>query len=169
MNKINLIVLMAVTTLGSGCASIVSGHNQSVSVETRSKQGQAVASASCKLVNDKGTWFVTSPGSVSVRRSYEDLLVSCEKENQDPGVANVKSSTKAMAFGNIIFGGVIGAGVDVASGAAYDYPTLITVLMGEKVSIDAPPADSTKETKPQATVAPVSTVAASSQAAEAKP
>ena len=121
---------MAVSTLGSGCASIVSGHNQSVSVETRSKEGQAVMSANCKLTNNKGTWFVTSPGSVTVSRSFEDLLINCEKENQLPGLASVKSSTKAMAFGNILFGGVIGAGVDVATGAAYDYPTMITVTMG---------------------------------------
>ena len=32
-----------------------------------------------------------------------------------------------MAFGNILFGGVIGAGVDIATGAAYDYPELIVV------------------------------------------
>jgi len=155
--------------LGAGCASIVSGHNQSVSVETRSKEGQAVASANCKLTNNKGTWFVTSPGSVVVSRSFEDLLINCEKENQAPGVASVKSSTKAMAFGNIIFGGVIGAGVDVATGAAYDYPTMITVLMGDRITVEPPSADKAKETQPQAAVGAVSTVAASATAAEVKP
>jgi hypothetical protein len=35
-----------------------------------------------------------------------------------------------MAFGNILFGGFIGAGVDVATGAAYDYPNLLTVDLG---------------------------------------
>ena len=55
MNKIKLVVLMSATMLGTGCASIVSGQNQSVSVETRSKQGEAVMSANCKLSNNKGT------------------------------------------------------------------------------------------------------------------
>ena len=169
MNKINLVVLASVSLLGSGCASIVSGHNQSVSVETRSKQGAAVMSANCKLSNNKGAWFVTSPGSVSIRRSYEDLLINCEKENQESGVASVKSSTKAMAFGNIIFGGVIGAGVDVATGAAYDYPTMITVLMGDRITIEPPATDKAKETQPQAAAGAVSTVAASAPAIEAKP
>jgi len=169
MNRINFVVLLSVSMLGSGCASIVSGHNQSVSVETRSKQGQAVMSANCKLSNNKGTWFVTSPGSVTVNRSFEDLLVNCEKENQEPGLAAVKSSTKAMAFGNIIFGGVIGAGVDVATGAAYDYPTMITVLMGEKISIDTPPADKAKEAEPQAAASTVSTASASTQPVAIKP
>lgn len=148
--KKNLLSLLGVAMLGTGCASIVTGHNQSVSVETRSKQGQTLAGASCKLTNDKGTWFVTSPGSVTVRRSYDDLLVSCEKEGQDPGLASVKSFTKGMAFGNIVFGGLIGAGVDVASGAAYDYPTLITVIMGERLTIDVRPSDQAGEEKPEA-------------------
>lgn len=168
MKNMYLVSLMAVSTLGSGCASIVSGHNQSVSVETRSKEGQAVMSANCKLTNNKGTWFVTSPGSVTVSRSFEDLLINCEKENQLPGLASVKSSTKAMAFGNILFGGVIGAGVDVATGAAYDYPTMITVTMGQNTQVDVPPADKAKETPSQAEKATVSNVAASTQPAEIK-
>lgn len=169
MNKINTIAVLSLTLLGSGCASIVTGHNQSVSVETRSKQGEAVASAHCKLSNDKGTWFVTSPGSVSVRRSYVDLLVNCEKTDQVPGVANVKSSTKAMAFGNILFGGVIGAGVDIASGAAYDYPTLITVWMGEQVTVDAPPVEGAPAPKPEAAADTGTNVAATAQPAATQP
>ncbi|KFI09060.1 hypothetical protein JN27_00380 [Massilia sp. BSC265] len=36
-----------------------------------------------------------------------------------------------MAFGNIIFGGVVWAGVDVASGAAYDYPNLFQIMISQ--------------------------------------
>jgi phosphoketolase len=52
--------------------------------------------------------------------------VSCSKEGFGTESIVVKSATKGMAAGNIIFGGVIGGGVDVATGAAYDYPNLIT-------------------------------------------
>jgi hypothetical protein len=55
------------------------------------------------------------------------MHVSCEKEDYKSTEKNVSSSTKAMAFGNIIFGGPIGAGVDMASGSAYDYPPEIQV------------------------------------------
>jgi hypothetical protein len=113
----------------SGCASIVSGTNQPITVETRT-QGNLVSGATCKLVNDKGTWYVTTPGSVTVHRSLADLKLSCEKDGNAPALANVKSSTKAMAFGNAVFGGLIGVGVDVASGAAFDYPDLVQVEMG---------------------------------------
>lgn len=42
---------------------------------------------------------------------------------------SVSSSLKAMTFGNIIFGGIIGAGVDAATGAACQYPGVIPVAM----------------------------------------
>ena len=121
------IVVLAATVMFSGCASIVSGHNQSLSVVANGNNANVVG-AKCSLTNDKGQWFTTTPGSVTVRRSYGNLAVSCENA-EFAGVAQVKSTTKAMALGNIIFGGVIGVGVDVASGAAYDYPDLIAIQM----------------------------------------
>jgi uncharacterized protein YceK len=124
-----------------GCASIVSGTTQSVSVESKSASGTQIAGASCKLDNDKGTWFVNTPGSVALHRSADDLTVLCSKDAHSPGNSVVKSSTKGMAFGNLLFGGLIGVGVDVASGAAFDYPTLITVPMEASASPAIPPVE----------------------------
>jgi uncharacterized protein YceK len=120
---------IAVAVLNSGCASIVNGQNQSLSVQARSK-GDQVVDANCKLSNDKGVWYLKTPGSTTVRRSYENLAVLCEKPGLEAGLTSAKSSTKAMAFGNILFGGLIGVGVDTMSGAAYDYPDMIVVDMG---------------------------------------
>jgi hypothetical protein len=136
MKKVALATLTCVAAL-SGCASIVGGTSQVVSVQTV-KGGDELAGASCKLENDKGVWFIKTPGSVTVHRAYGELSVKCEKNGVDPGIATVKSSTKGMAFGNILFGGLIGAGVDMSTGAAYDYPALITVSMGSTTVIDAP-------------------------------
>lgn len=41
-------------------------------------------------------------------------------------------------FGNIIFGGGIGAIVDHNNGSAYEYPTFIQVLMGAITKIEKP-------------------------------
>ncbi|WP_139217284.1 hypothetical protein [Collimonas sp. OK607] len=57
--------------------------------------------------------------------------MQCEKENIKPGLVNIKSSVKGMTFGNILVGGLIGVAVDQSSGAAFDYPAAIMVLMGE--------------------------------------
>jgi hypothetical protein len=147
------ITILFGSTLLTGCASIVNGTNQVVSVEARHK-GTQVVGAQCALVNPKGTFYVTTPGTVTINRAYDDLNVKCEKDGMQPGMAAVKSSTKGMAFGNIIFGGIIGAAVDTSSGAAYDYPTLISVIMGESI-VQAPPAQAQSTdtpTTPAATV-----------------
>ena len=137
MKRACLVAVLATAGLTSGCASIVTGYNQSLSIETRTAEAQ-VAGANCKLSNDKGTWFVISPGSTTVQRSYGDLTVHCEKEGMQPGLLTAKSTTKGMAFGNILFGGIIGAGVDIATGAAYDYPALISVEMGKTTQVPSP-------------------------------
>lgn len=118
---LNLLLPLAALALLPGCASIVSGHNQPITVEVPDCEG-----ANCRLTNDKGSWAVKAPGSVVVSRAYGDLAVICSKEGFGSATQAVASSTKGMAAGNILFGGIIGVGVDVATGAAYDYPTLIT-------------------------------------------
>ena len=132
------LIAVAILPAFTGCASIVGGTNQPLSVETRAK-GAAVAGVGCTLRNDKGQWFVTTPGSVTVLRSFGDMTVNCDKTGVEPGIATVRSSTKAMAAGNIVFGGLVGVGVDMATGAAYDYPTLITVEMGATTLLPVEP------------------------------
>jgi hypothetical protein len=146
----NLRVFFAVVALTQivGCASIVSGSNQSISVETKSDSG-SVAGATCKLTNKKGTWYVTTPGSIIVQRSFDDLGVTCTKQDYAQGTVALKSSTKAMAFGNILFGGVIGVGVDVATGAAYDYPNVVSVALGQALAAsNQPPTSAAGEVPP---------------------
>jgi hypothetical protein len=117
-------VLVSTLSMVAGCASIVTGQNQSLSVETLQHKG-----ASCKLSNDKGSWHVPeTPGSVTVVRSYSDLVVACEKDTLK-GSNSVKSTTKGMTFGNILAGGIIGGAVDAGTGAAYDYPSVISVAL----------------------------------------
>lgn len=124
VSKITLLSSLLIVL--TSCASIVNGTQQSVSVSTGN-----VAGATCELENNKGKWFIpNTPGSVTVHRSYNDLVVVCKKKNYRNAVKHVTSSTKPMAFGNVVFGGVIGAGVDMANGSAYDYPVNIHVPMG---------------------------------------
>ena len=133
-----------VAASATGCASIVTGQNQVLSVETKAASGDGLSGANCKLMNDKGTWFIVTPGSTTVNRSYNDLSVTCTKEGHEAGIATAKSSTKAMAAGNILFGGVIGVAVDAGTGAAFDYPSLIQVFMGRSVVLGSPPAEEKK-------------------------
>lgn len=131
-----LLLVIASTSLASGCASIVGGTGQVVSVETHQAE-RPVEGARCEMANSKGTYYVTTPGTVTVNRAYGNLTVRCDKDGMAAGQATVVSATKALAFGNILFGGAIGVAVDTSSGAAYDYPEMIRVSMGESVVIDA--------------------------------
>lgn len=117
--------LLATLSQLSGCASIVSGSTQVVSVDT-----PGCPSASCELINDKGKWYISNtPGTTSITRAYGSLNITCRKDDNAIGNQTVNSTTKGMAFGNILLGGIIGAGVDIGTGAAYDYPTTISVPM----------------------------------------
>ena len=127
----NMKKLMTVIALLSlvGCASITGTTNQNVSVQTKDSAGTELVGASCELGNKKGKWFVTTPGSVGISRSNDDIQVSCTKDGYLPGKQGVVSDTKGMMFGNIIFGGGIGAIIDHNSGAAYEYPSVIQIVM----------------------------------------
>jgi uncharacterized protein YceK len=130
---LKLLISAIVVASLTGCASIVSGTSQSVTVETH--QGpQMVQGANCKLENSKGQWYSQAPGSVVIHRAYGPLTVTCDKEGLPTGVASFESSTIGMAAGNILFGGVVGIGVDAASGAAYEYPSLMKIEMGQTLN-----------------------------------
>ena len=138
INKLAVIFLAVFISLLSGCASITGTSSQSVSLQTREKTGAEVAGASCELTNNKGKWFVTTPGSVVIHKSNDDMQVICKKENSENGRAAVVSDTKGAMFGNILFGGGIGAVIDHNTGAAYEYPTVIDIVMGDFKKIETP-------------------------------
>lgn len=143
-----LLLILALSAALPGCASIVGGADQTVSVRALNDTDQVVG-AMCEIVSNKGTWYVTTPGTVPISRGYEDLAVTCRKQDLEPGIVTVKSATKGMAFGNILFGGIIGAAVDMGTGAAYEYPSLITVHMGQTTTLEPPKPDTPAATTDQ--------------------
>ena len=118
---------VAITAMSTGCASITSGKNQPVSVNTLC-EGEPVIEASCTLVNNKGSWHVKTPGSVMIQKAYGDLAIDCKK-GESIGTAKFKSSNNGAVWGNLIAGGLIGYAVDAGSGAGFDYPSPMTVTM----------------------------------------
>lgn len=141
---LSLAALAALTLLTAGCSSITGTTGQSVSLQTRDKAGAEVPGAACELSNSKGKWFVTTPGSIQIRRSNDDMMVQCSKTGYETGQAAVVSDTKGSMFGNIIFGGGIGAVIDHNTGSAYEYPTLIQVVMGMFAKIESSKTSTTQ-------------------------
>lgn len=128
-----LFCVLAISIL-PGCATVATGTTQSIYVDAR-KEGAQVTEASCTLNNDKGNWTVTTPAAVTVARAYGDMRVQCRKNGHEDGSLTVASSTKGAVAGNILIGGLIGVGVDVISGAAYDYPYSFEVEMGRHATV----------------------------------
>ena len=124
-----------------------------------------IVGASCRLTDNKGTWFLVKPGSTAVHRSFGELSFKCDSEPDVPSLLAVKSSIKALVAGNILFGGVNGSGIDAATGAADDDPPLITVAMN---SPQAKPKFVEALTVPEAIQAAVAPAAGAS-APEGKP
>ena len=116
----------AILMLLTGCASITTGNRQTLLVQTANDSGP-VEGAVCELTSDKGSWQVQTPGAVTVDVSYQDLLAKCTATGHATALMAFKSTTKPMAFGNVLAGGLIGATIDISSGAAYRYPSQLTI------------------------------------------
>jgi hypothetical protein len=126
---------LLVAALVSACSSITGDTTQSVSVQTRDAAGQNVDGAKCELANSHGTWFATTPGSIMIHRSNDDMKVVCTKDGYEPARAAVVSEIKGSMFGNVVFGGGVGMIMDHANGSAYEYPPLLHPVMGLTVRI----------------------------------
>ena len=136
MNNKNRALVCVASFAFSGCATLTSSEMQTVSLNTKTVDGQAVDKAKCMLRNDRGSWEATSPGTVSVRRSDEDLIVECKKEGVADGILRAISRAAGSMFGNIIFGGGVGAIIDHSKGTGYNYPNDLPVKMGASTTVD---------------------------------
>lgn len=134
MKRLSIALASIALTL-SGCASITGSTTQNISVQTRTPDGKEVKEVQCDLINKRGTYFVTSPGTIVISRSNDDLHVTCRKDSFENGKASVVSDTKGSMFGNILFGGGIGAIVDHNTGSAYEYPNFLQVVMGSDILV----------------------------------
>lgn len=148
MYGFRLISLAAVVTLASGCASITSDKTQSLAITTQTSDGKLIEKAKCSLKNDKGNWQIETPGAVAVHRSAEDIVVECKKEGLPDGLARGISRAAGGMWGNIVFGGGVGAIIDHSNGTGYNYPNDLQVTMGTSVTVDQ--ADEHKKKNNQA-------------------
>ena len=146
-----LVTIAGLVTLTTGCASITGGTTQSVTVKTQ-RDSIDVAGADCVLTNTRGTYRVTTPGTVVVHRAKDELTVKCTREGEPDALTTVQSATrKGAVAGNILMFGLVGTlvagSIDSANGAAYAYPQDITVSFSNPV-VSAPDAEEVETSPP---------------------
>jgi hypothetical protein len=118
------LAFLAGALLLAACATITKGTTQVVAVDT-----PGVPGATCTIQTQSGPQTLVTPGSVTLSKGSSALPIQCIKECYINGSSIIPSGTEAMTAGNVIFGGVVGLGVDAASGAMNKYPDMVTVAM----------------------------------------
>lgn len=134
--KFRLVIAGLCVITASGCASLTSSEMQNVALNAKTEKDESVTGVKCTLKNDRGSWEAEAPGFVAIRRSAEDLLVECKKSALPDGFVRAISRAAGGMFGNIIFGGGIGAIIDHNKGTGYNYPDSLAVVMGQSITID---------------------------------
>lgn len=120
-----LVPALLLAALLPACATITTGTSQSIAVLTEPP------GASCSLSREGGVIAVVNPtpGTVTVSKSTRDIAVNCTRPGHLPGVASHVAQFQGMTAGNLLLGGLIGFGIDAASGALSYYPANLTVAL----------------------------------------
>jgi PEGA domain len=124
---IRLIVAAALAAPCVGCASVTRGTTENISISSTPAGATAEVSGL-----DNPTACVT-PCVVVAKRSA-DITVTVSKEGYEPQVIpltkEVPGAGAAGFAGNLVLGGLVGMGVDAATGAAQDHkpnPVIVTL------------------------------------------
>lgn len=125
MSSLKNALLLFTAFLLSGCASVLQGDAQDMRVTTYCR-GQTIP-ASCVAFNSKGSWPFSSPAKIVVQKDHYSLTISCKSPYFAEGVAYVPSTPNPMVAGNLVFGGLIGAGVDMVTGAGFGYNSVVNI------------------------------------------
>ena len=129
---VGLLVLVAVT----GCASILAGTDQTISVITNPP------GARCTLYREgMPVGQVDTPGGLVVEKTKHDLQMKCQKEGYQEATAILPSGIEGATWGNIVLGGGIGWAIDSASGADNEYPEAVNLSLVPDVEPAAGPSE----------------------------
>ncbi|APV51275.1 hypothetical protein BWI17_17245 [Betaproteobacteria bacterium GR16-43] len=106
-----------------GCATVLSGTNQTLNITS------APPGASCRITRDGlpiGT-IAATPGKLEVGKGAGHVKIACIKPDYIESVVTLPSHYQTSTFWNNAGPGIIGLGVDAASGAMYQYVPDVTV------------------------------------------
>jgi hypothetical protein len=95
----------------TGCASIVHGPNQDLTVTSQPE-------ALCVTIN--GDSYGATPVVASLPRG-KNYVVQVRKDNYHPYEITVVPVVNGMVWGNLLFGGLVGMAVDASSNAGYEH------------------------------------------------
>jgi hypothetical protein len=124
---LRLVLAAAIALPCVGCASMTRGTTENISIAT------TPAGATAEITGLEIPTACVTPCVVQAKRSA-DITVTINKEGYEPQTIpltkEVPGSGAAGFAGNLLAGGLIGMGVDAATGAAQDHkpnPVIVTL------------------------------------------
>lgn len=112
----------------SACSTIVEGRSQQIMVNTNPE------GADCDLTRngEKIASVRDTPNSAYIEKSKYDITISCNKKGYEQSTYINHSGTAGATFGNIAAGGLIGWGIDSATGSDNKYDTPVNITLNKK-------------------------------------
>ena len=155
MSRLNIVLVVSAAALSLGaCATVTRGNSTAWEVNT--------TPSGAKVKTSNGFYCESTPCSLSMPRRAE-FDASISKDGYKPLQIHVshKIATAGGAgmAGNVLLGGVIGAGVDVATGAMYDLtPNPANITLEKLETASTPIIPPGPVTPPAPVVAPATPV-----------
>ena len=132
-----LLFAAAITLPCVGCASVTRGTTENISIAT------TPSGATADISGLETPTACVTPCVIQAKRNA-DITVTINKEGYQPQVIpltkEIPGSGAAGFAGNILAGGLIGMGVDAATGAALDHKPNPVIVTLQPVAPPTPPA-----------------------------
>jgi hypothetical protein len=130
--------IVALSVMLGGCASVTRGTTENISISSTPSGVEAVVNGM------EVPTTCTTPCAVVVKRNA-DISIAFQKEGYEPQIVplsrDIQTGGAAGFAGNLLLGGVVGMGVDAATGAATDHkPNPVIVTMQPSAPHAAPRA-----------------------------
>lgn len=133
---IRLLFAAAIALPCVGCASVTRGTTENISIAT------TPAGATADIAGLEIPTACVTPCVVQAKRSA-DITITINKEGYQPQIIPLTKeipATGAAGFaGNILLGGLVGMGVDAATGAAQDHKPNPVIVTLQPVAPSPPP------------------------------
>ena len=125
-----MLIVRAVIAAGllaglASCSTVIEGKSQELTINS------VPAGADC-AVTRKGVVLgrvTLTPGTVTIEKNRHDINIVCHKPGYETAGFYNESDVAAAAFGNVVIGGVVGGGVDLATGSANKYTSEVTGVL----------------------------------------
>lgn len=99
----------------TGCATIMSDNKSAVQIETKP------SGTVCEVKGEDFIQTVNIPANVTIPAKASPVTITCSKEDYFPVSETIETSMNGMIFGNIIFGGIPGVIIDLATKSGFEY------------------------------------------------